>query len=201
MPFSQSMKKRINLVCGKFFKMDQSTENVKIATTFISDILFIFKEKSQKDYEVLKRMAEGVDLTSPMNMVPMEIYNSMCSWIETQIGQSNTRIVGRQIGKTAFEAMKNYKMVTDNSTPLEVMKALANVASTMIQDPKKRGWEILESGPKFIIMRRTQTFNSTLQFGLLDEIVRKTKVLSPKVEYLRSLAAGDEFDDYKISWL
>lgn len=180
--------------------MDQSTDNVKIAVAFISDILAIFKEKSQKDYEVLKKMAEGIDFTNPMNMVPMEIYNNMCNWIEKQIGQSNTRLVGRQIGRTAFEAMKSFKMVTDDSTPLEVMKALANVASTMIQDPKKRGWEILESGQKFIIMRRTQTFNSTLQFGLLDEIIRKTKVLSPKVDYVKSIAAGDEFDDYKISW-
>jgi hypothetical protein len=196
------MNKLIELLLREnVYKMDQSTDNVKIAVAFISDILAIFKEKSQKDYEVLKKMTEGIDFTNPMNMVPMEIYNNMCNWIEKQIGQSNTRLVGRQIGRTAFEAMKNFKMVTDDSTPLEVMKALANVASTMIQDPKKRGWEILESGSKFIVMRRTQTFNSTLQFGLLDEIIRKTKVLSPKVDYVKSIAAGDEFDDYKISWL
>jgi hypothetical protein len=196
------MNKLIELLLREnVYKMDQSTDNVKIAVAFISDILAIFKEKSQKDYEVLKKMTEGIDFTNPMNMVPMEIYNNMCNWIEKQIGQSNTRLVGRQIGRTAFEAMKNFKMVTDDSTPLEVMKALANVASTMIQDPKKRGWEILESGSKFIVMRRTQTFNSTLQFGLLDEIIRKTKVLSPKVDYVKSIAAGNEFDDYKISWL
>jgi hypothetical protein len=70
----------------------------------------------------------------------------------------------------------------------------------MIKDPEKRGWEIVETGPKHIVMRRTQTFNSTLQFGLLDELVRKTKVVSPRVEYIKSVAEGDEFDDYKISW-
>jgi hypothetical protein len=181
--------------------MDNSTDNVKLAAAFVSDILVIFKERSEEDYSVLKKMTAGLDLSNSMNMVPMEVYNSMCNWIEKQVGQSNARLVGRQIGRTAFEAMKNFKLVSDSSTPLEVMKALANVASTMIQDPKKRGWEILDNGPKHIVMRRTQTFNSTLQFGLLDEIVRKTKVLSPKVEYVKSVAAGDEFDDYKVSWL
>ncbi|MEO1099084.1 MAG: hypothetical protein AAFX57_15240 [Bacteroidota bacterium] len=50
-------------------------------------------------------------------------------------------------------------------------------------------------------MRRTQTFNGALQSGLLDELIRKTKVFSPKVEYLQSIANGDEYDDYKITWI
>lgn len=74
------------------------------------------------------------------------------------------------------------------------------MAATVIKDPEKRGWEIVESGPKYIIMRRTQTFNRTLQFGLLDELIRKTKVLSPKVEYVKEVSKGDEYDEYKISW-
>lgn len=181
--------------------MDHSTENVTLAAAFISDILNIYKERSPDNYEILKKKTDGIDLSNPMNMVPIEVYNTMCNWIESQVGQANAKIVGRQIGRTAFEAMKTFKLVTDKSTPLEAMKALCTVASTMIKDPKGRGWVILESGAKHIVMRRTQTFNSTLQFGLLDEIVRKTGVLSPKVEYLKSVSNGDEFDDYKITWL
>lgn len=181
--------------------MNHSTENVTLAAAFVNDILTIYKEKSPSDYETLSAMTDGHDLSNPMNMVPISIYNTMCDWIEKQVGQANTKIVGRQIGRTAFEAMKTFNLVSDNSTPLEAMKALSTVVRTMIKDPLNRGWEILESGPKHIVMRRTQTFNSTLQFGLLDEIIRKTKVLSPKVEYLKSVTAGDEFDDYKITWL
>jgi hypothetical protein len=181
--------------------MNTSTEQVTLAAAFINDVLTIYKEKSQKDYDILLKMTEGLNLSNPMNMAPIEVYNKMCDWIETQVGQANARLVGRQIGRTAFEAMKSFKMVTDKSTPLETMKALATVASTMIKDPQGRGWEIVESAPKYITMKRTQTFNGTLQFGLLDEIIRKTGVMAPKVEYLKSVANGDEFDVYKISWL
>lgn len=181
--------------------MDHSTDNVTLAAAFVNDVLDIYKQKSATDYEILKKMTTGLDLSNPMNMVPMEVYNSMCNWIESQVGQANAKLVGRQIGRTAYEAMKSFKMISDKSTPLEVMNALVTVAGTMIKDPKGRGWVILESHPKSIVMRRTQTFNGTLQFGLLDEIIRKTGVLSPKIEYLRSVANGDEFDDYKITWL
>lgn len=181
--------------------MDHSTDQVTIAVAFITDILKIYKEKSQKDYETLKAMTANINLQIGTHQVPMDIYNKMCDYIEQQLGQANMRVVGRQIGRTAFEAMKSYKMVSDKSTPLETMKALATTASTMIKDPKGRGWEIMESASKHITMRRTQTFNSSLQFGLLDEVIRKTGVLSPKVEYTKSVKAGDAFDEYKISWI
>ncbi len=180
--------------------MDHSTENVKISAAFIQDILALYKDNAH-DYEILKKMTEGHNITTPTNMVPMEVYNRMCDWIESQIGQVNTKKLGRKIGNTAFNAMYNFKMISAKPTPEEAMKALAKVASSMIQDPKGRGWEITESSKKHIVLKRTQTFNSTLQFGLLDEIIRKTGVLSPKVEYLKSVAKGDEFDEYKISWL
>jgi hypothetical protein len=180
--------------------MNNSTENVTLAAAFVSDILNLYKD-NPSDYQQLKSMTAGVDVENPMNQVPMQIYNSMCDWIETQIGEANTRKVGRKIGNTAFEAMVNFKMISEKPTPMEAMKALAQVASTLIQDPHKRGWEIIDHGPKHIVMRRTQTFNSTLQFGLLDEIIRKTGVAMPKVEYVKSVNAGDEFDDYRISWL
>jgi len=181
--------------------MNTSTENVNLAAAFLSDILNIYKEKSKENYDILLKMTDGLNLSNPMNMVPIEVYNKMCNWIETQIGQANTRLVGRQIGRTAFEAMKSFMLVTDKSTPLEIMKALVTVASTMIKDPSNRGWEIVEFSAKHIIMKRTQTFNGTLQFGLLDEIIRRTGVIAPKIEYLTSVANGDEFDLYKISWL
>jgi len=180
--------------------MDQSTENVTLAAAFVLDILNMYKDKPEY-YAHLSKMTEGMNLTNPMNQVSMEVYNNMCHWIESQIGQANTRILGRKIGNTAFQAMVSNKLITEKATPLQAMQGLATVAGAMIKDPKKRGWEIVESGPKHIIMRRTQTFNSTLQFGLLDEIVRKTGVLSPKVEYAKSVLRGDEFDEYKITWL
>ena len=118
--------------------MNTSIEQVTVAAAFVNDILAIYKEKSQKDYTTLLKMTDGLNLSNPMNMVPIEVYNKMCDWIETQVGQANARLVGRQIGRTAFEAMKSFKLVTDKSTPIEVMKALTSVASTMIKDPNKK---------------------------------------------------------------
>ncbi|MCZ8353853.1 MAG: hypothetical protein O9340_03900 [Cyclobacteriaceae bacterium] len=180
--------------------MNNSTDNVTLAAAFVNDILELYKE-NETDYPKLKAMAAGLDLSSPTNMVSMKVYNDMCDWIESQIGQANTRKLGRKIGNTAFNAMVAFKLIPEKPSPEEAMSGLAKVASTMIQDPLKRGWEIIENSKKYIIMRRTQTFNSTLQFGLLDEIIRKTGVISPKVEYVKSVANGDEFDEYKISWL
>lgn len=180
--------------------MNNSTEGVKISAAFIQDIINIYEGKDEFQSH-LKKMTEGYDLSNALNFVPMELYNNMCNWIESQIGKVNTKRVGRKIGETAYQGMLANGFVNSGATPQEMMQALQKVASVMIKDPEKRGWEIVESAPKFIILKRTQTFNSTLQFGLLDELIRKTNVLSPRVEYVKEVAAGDEFDEYKIQWL
>lgn len=179
--------------------MDNSTENVTLIAAFVNDILELYKDKT--DYLKLKAMASGLDLSDPMKHVSMATYNDMCNWIEKEIGKANTRMLGRKIGETAYQSMVGFNMVNDDTTPVEMMKALQQVALSVIQDPKKRGWEILSEGPKEIVMRRTQTFNGTLQLGLLDTLVRKTKVVSPSVDMIKEVDLGAEFDEYKITWL
>ncbi|MFQ3212489.1 MAG: hypothetical protein ACJAT1_000227 [Marivirga sp.] len=179
--------------------MNNSTEGVTLSSAFIKDILDLYEGRDSLQNE-LKAMAEGIDTSNVMKFAPMETYNKMCNWIEEQIGQVNTKRLGRKIGNTAYHGMMANGFIENGAMPSEMMEGLAKVASAMIKDPQKRGWEILENSSKYIIMRRTQTFNSTLQFGLLDELVRKTKVVSPKVDYVKSVANGDEFDDYKVSW-
>ena len=179
--------------------MDNCTKDVTLAAAFISDILTLYNGKS--DQAALKLMAAKYDLSNPMNQVPIQVYNDMCQWVESEIGEANTRLIGKKIGETAYQSMAAQKMISENPTPIEAMEALVKVASIMIQDPKNRGWEIAETDSKHIIMRRTQTFNSTLQLGLLEGLIRKTKVFSPQVSYLKQVSEGDEFDEYKIAWL
>ncbi len=93
------------------------------------------------------------------------------------------------------------KACNEDSSPVEMMTALQKVATTIVKDPKKRGWEILSSGAKEVILRRTQTFNGTLQLGLMDALIRKTKVISPSVFLIKEVAKGAEYDEYKITWL
>lgn len=55
------------------------------------------------------------------------------------------------------------------TTPLQVIESLVIAANEVIQDSEKRGWVILTHAKNNITMRRTQTFITNLQFGLLDE--------------------------------
>ncbi len=81
------------------------------------------------------------------------------------------------------------------------MKALKIAASTMIQDPEGRGWEIITDEPKRIVMRRTQTFNKQMQLGLLDGLARKSQASGIKVDFSKEIQLGDEFDEYEMTWL
>ncbi|MCC5920241.1 MAG: hypothetical protein LAT68_08555 [Cyclobacteriaceae bacterium] len=180
--------------------MNTSTEGVTLNAAFLNDVLNLYDGKPS-EMRVLQNMCADHDLSKPDNKVPMKVYNEMCDWIEKEIGPINTKKLGRKIGNTAYGAMVQFGMIDPQPKPEEIMKALAQVASTMIQDPEGRGWEIVSSGNKEIIMRRTQTFNSTLQFGLLDELMRKTTASMPKVEFVKEVAKGDEFDEYKITWI
>jgi len=49
-------------------------------------------------------------------------------------------------------------------------------------------------------MRRTQTFNSTFQFELLGTLIYTCKVAIPKVELVKNVENGDEFDEYLFTW-
>ena len=179
--------------------MDNSTEGVTLIAAFVSDVINLYAGK--KDEEHLKKMAAGLDLSDPMKHVPMKTYNDMCNWIETTIGPSNARMLGRKIGETAYQSMVAQNMVSAKSTPLEMMQALKAVASALIKDPKNRGWEIIKNEPKKIVMRRTQTFNGTLQLGLLDTLIRKTKVSLPNIDMVSEVSKGDEYDEYMITWM
>lgn len=179
--------------------MDNSTENVTLFAIFINDILKIYEDKKE-DYPELFELVKDYDLSDPFNKVPMSLYNELCQWIEENLGKFNLIRIGRTIGETVHNNLVVNKIISDNARPLEVMQALATVAKEMIQDPKNRGWNIISHNDEKIIMQRTQTFNSKLQLGLLDGLVRKSGVFSVNVDYAKSVEKGDEFDEYLISW-
>ena len=179
--------------------MDNSTENVTLFAVFINDILKNYEAK-RDDYEELFALVEGYDLTDPFSKVPIQLYNDLCRWIEDNLGKFNLIRVGRNVGETVYDSLIQNNLLSEKSTPLETMQALKGAAETMVQDEKKRGWEILEHTNNSILMRRTQTFNSQLQIGLLDGLVRKTKKSGVKVEYTKKLEDGADFDEYIITW-
>lgn len=179
--------------------MDTSTENVSICAVFVTDILSIYEDK-KTEYADLFKLTRGHDLSDPFEHVPIDVYNNICHWVEENIGKASTKRLGREIGKTVFTSLQQNKLIGTQPHPHEIMEALANVARQMISDPKGRGWEILEKTDKSILMRRTQTFNSTLQFGLLESLVSKSGVFSPLVELVKCVEKGDDYDEYLITW-
>lgn len=180
--------------------MNHSTEGVTLYALFINDILNLYQDKKE-EFAPLFKMAEGYDLSDPFGKVPIQVYNDMCNWLEHELGQFNLIRVGRQIGESVYSSMKANNVINDKSTPLDYMKALVYAASTMVQDPQGRGWEIVSHDKSSIVMRRTQTFNSKLQLGLLSGLVYKCKnVFGVTVDYQEKEADGAEYDTYIIRW-
>ncbi|TAG46028.1 MAG: hypothetical protein EAZ31_00905 [Cytophagia bacterium] len=180
--------------------MNNSTDGVTLYAAFIQDVLKNYQDIGD-DYQELLNFTKGYDISQPFNKIPMKVYNDMCSWIEENLGKFNLIRVGRNIGETAYQSMLENKLFASDATPHEIMKGLVVVASQMIQDTSGRGWVIVDYGNNYLIMQRTQTFNSILQLGLLDGLIRKTGASGIKVEYVKEVANGDEYDEYKISWI
>jgi len=180
--------------------MDTSTENVTITSAAINDVLNIYRDKKD-EYKELFDFANGYDYTNPRLKIPIEVYIKMCDWIENKLGKFNLMRIGRTIGESTFEVMITNKMIESKCTPNDVMKALILTSNTGVKDPKKRGWEILTSSDKSILMRKTQNFNTTLQIGMLDGLIRKSGVFGVKVTLSNEIRKGAEFDEYLISWI
>ncbi len=181
--------------------MNNSTEGVRIHAGVISDLLRNYEHSRKGIGAPLFALAARLDLTDPTAWVPMEKYNEMCDWIETKLGPANMKIAGQRIGERVYDAVISSGAVGEDPKPIQMLEALKHAADTMIEDPLKRGWQILEQTETSIVMRRTQTFNSTLQHGLLTSLVSKTGVRMPSVKLRQAVAAGAEFDEYEISWV
>lgn len=180
--------------------MNLSTENVTLYAAFVCDILKHYEDKKEQ-YRPLFDMAGKADLSQPFNKVPIQLYNDMCAWIENELGKFNLIVVGRKIGETAYQGMIDNGLIKKSATPIQIMEGLVKVANEMIQDPEKRGWEVVTYDKNSVTMRRTQTFNRNLQLGLLDGLIRKSGAVGVKVDYSKSIEAGAAYDEYLINWI
>jgi len=180
--------------------MNDSTDGVILQAGFIFDLLASYDVSRENFSAPLFQMAADLDPKQPTAMVPISLYNEMCSWIETNLGSSNLRRAGELIGNRAYDQMVADPSMDSTPDPLEMMKQLVVVASNMIQDPLGRGWEILEESPGNIVMRRTQSFNCILQEGLLQSLVQRCNVTLVSVQHISCVRNGDEFCDFGVTW-
>lgn len=182
--------------------MDNSTEGVTLLAGYVSDVLETVKELGHP-VEGLEAIVAGFPLDNPYKQIPMEIYNNACNWVEKELGEENVIEVGKKIGARAYDILIDNHIVTSDANVIEIMEGIEIAASTTIQDPQERGWELLTQTEISIVMRRTQTFNSKLQLGLLEGLTKRcptVEVDSVKVNYLQEVANGAEFDEYEVTW-
>ncbi|WP_027001207.1 hypothetical protein [Hugenholtzia roseola] len=184
--------------------MNHSTENVTLLAQFITDVLTAVEALNlQIDSEFVAEIKTKADLTDPYNQVPMQAYNDLCAWVEQHLGRDAIVSVGEQIGKTVYQILLENNLISELASVEEILGGLEIAASSTIQDPQERGWDILENGTNTALMRRTQTFNSLLQFGLLYGLVAQAPAIdvdSIDIFYEKSIAQGDDFDEYRIKW-
>ncbi len=179
--------------------MDDSTAGVTLLNGFVFDIL--------AEYQHMKRvcgpafdMTKSLDKTKPDDWSSIDIYNDVCTWIETNVGAMSIRQAGIAIGRRVAENIISNGKISD-PTPLAMMEALKWAASVMIRDPKGRGWEILSHNDHSVVMRRTQTFSCPMQEGLLVSLVERTGVEGADVEHYKCTKRNDEFCEYRVTWL
>ncbi len=180
--------------------MNNSTDNVTLYAVFVNEILKLYQDKKEPLYESFFRIVQGYDLSVSLNKVPMQLYNDMCQWLEQELGPANLKKAGMQIAETVYQTLLNTGRLPASPQPIDLVNGLVYTAATMIQDPEGRGWVVLEANPNSILVRRTQTFNSILQLGLLRGLVQKARVRMVEVNYAKSVMRGDEHDEYLISW-
>ncbi len=181
--------------------MDDSTEGVTLYAGFIFGLLDNYTASRDTFAAPVFEMAAGLDPNDPTALVPIQLYNDMCSWIETELGPGSLQRAGTAIGNRAYDQMVADASLSSNPGPLEMMEQLAQVASVMIQDPRGRGWEIREAGEGRIVMRRTQSFNCILQEGLLQSLIKRCGVALAIVNHSSCVRKGAEFCDYEVTWL
>lgn len=179
--------------------VDESTEGVTLLSGFLFDVLEEFHEMRGVCAPAFA-MVKDLDPKATDTWVSMQLYNDLCAWLETNIGRATIRRAGEAIGRRAFSAIVEAGKL-ENPTPLAMMESLRWAASTMIRDPKERGWEIVASDDNKITMRRTQTFNCVLQEGLLLSLVEKCGVLMPSVAHRKCTRRGGDFCEYDLTWL
>jgi len=180
-------------------RADESTDGVTLLSGFIFDVLDEF-EGMRRVCAPAFAMADSLDPTDPQAWAPISLYNDICDWLERNIGTATVRRAGEAIGRRVFSAMVEAGKLTD-PTPQMMMESLVWAASTMIRDPKGRGWDLLDASDGRLTMRRTQSFNCMLQEGLLLSLVERCDVLMPSVTHRACTRKGHAFCEYDLAWI
>ena len=179
--------------------MNNSTDGVTLYADFLISVLKNIDIQAKENHEIAAIVAK-LDISDPFNTIPMDAYNTVCTLIEQNKGRDYIIEVGANVGNIAYDALVENSIVSEGDSPIEVIEGLIIAASSMIQDPLDRGWVILEHTGTSVLLRRTQTFNKTLQIGLLKSLLEKSNCSDIQIVFKNQVDAGAEFDEYYLTW-
>ena len=179
--------------------MNTSTEGVTLYAGFLFDLARCYEAQSLVSNKLLS-MAKRFSPERPNERAPMQLYNDMCNWIESELGPASVRKAGVAASSRAYDHITREPAFPNCPKPLQILTALSRVVRVMIQDPEGRGWEIRSSELQRVLMRRTQTFNCILQEGLLEGLVSRAGCSQVAVVHSSCDRKHAPFCEYAISW-
>ena len=85
--------------------MNNSTEGVTLLAGFIFDVLGVYEDR-RNVFTKLFEKTDHLDPANPAALVPIELYNEICDWIEAKIGPNSVRKAGVSIGERVIAQVK-----------------------------------------------------------------------------------------------
>ncbi len=146
-------------------------------------------------------LAQQLDRQRPDAPAPIKVYNDICAWLEKQYGPASLREAGRALGAGMHALLLQDGALGLRPTPNALFEALRRKVAVLVQDPSRRGWEILESGEQRVRLRLTQSLNCMLQDGLLYALLEQSGAMLPRVNHVRCTRQGAPFCEYEALWL
>lgn len=178
--------------------MDHSTRDVTLLSGFLFDVAGAYR--GRPIFHEIDGMLRNFDPQRPDDWAPMSDYNRLCEWVEQRVGSVSVQRGGEAISARVHAHLLGEGAFGGRPSAGDLLREAERLARVLIRDPKGRGWQLLEERPFEAFVRRTQTFNCTLQEGVLRALLEQGGFASVLVDHVRCVRRGDPFCDYRVSW-
>ena len=175
-------------------------EKATCPALIVRKILDQYEKASPDITKGLFQIAAKMDISNPNTQVPLNHLNELIGWIEKNLGPANLKMIGNILGETAFENLMAKKALPVKVSPKEAIEKLILVLQAIIQDPFNRYLKVVEIQDKSARVRKTQTFNNTVEIAIIESFIRKAGVNFPRTRLIRDYQKGPEYDEYEITW-
>jgi len=174
--------------------------NATFSAGLLHKIVDQYKNTSDHITMELNKRITHIDITNPLVQISLDMFNDIVEWIEHELGSANLKMIGIIMGETAYNDLKAKNKINEKLTPKEAIEILPLVSQSLIIDPLKRTWKVLEISDNFARIKRSQVFHPTIQIGIIESFIRKAGVVFPRTRLIRDYKQGPAFDEFEITW-